>query len=381
MILVSPTHSPRSGSPTSPRPPSITDAVKNVAEGHLAKRTSESAAPLIGKVTQKSLVEKYNEAEELLPQNRAQANLMYLEILEALPEDLSGPALTFRAACKLGVAISSTGSDAAARWAKYAQEDLDKVYDNINSWENFLPPAKIGVYQELKSGFVKFKLLIPETNVRLHQELQAKIDVCIKNIPLLDDFYVRLNTADQCVQQGGLEQARELYTDALKNIEKENAPEYLLAKGYGYLHFARSYAIGTEERKEKAGLASKNISYFDVAACELYRDDEAKKKITYQTLLPLLAGLMELFPETDTAYPVILKRFNRCQAVLAELQAEKSPKAGEDTATLRESPKIVSKEPAGEPWKAARLFVAFTFAFLVIGTTVALGKRYFSKMD
>jgi len=177
-----------------------------------------------------------------------------------------------------------------------------------------------------------------------------------KNHPLLSNFYDKIKQGD--LLEGDL--ARDLFNEALKMIEGRSEPKYLLPRALGTMHLASTFAQGSQRNDYSLKALDQTFKAYDQKEALFFVNDQAKLKALHH-FSRLFTNLIPLFPSDSPILPEIQKKLSECQLELAR------------------RPKI-TKEPV-DPWKVAKLFLAFGFAAAVIAGAFVLGRRYITQLS
>lgn len=124
---------------------------------------------------------KFSEAQTLLVSgNKAQAKILFEEILSHIKSIHIQEDSIFPAACKLGLA-SACGDAISARasYAFMAKDDLYRLFDNRFLFDRQMPNDRKGSYEGLIRCFKQLAELIPS----LQEEIAEKVRECLKHVP------------------------------------------------------------------------------------------------------------------------------------------------------------------------------------------------------
>jgi hypothetical protein len=335
--------------------------VNTIANERLSPPLSPTSAQLRNNEQAKDqLLQKVIDACRLIDSNPEQARTLFVELIKDMPKTAT---LLFLADCKLGLAYTyPADSEDRTQAAILAKTDLDRVYENRSAWDSLNAEEKVNRYKYLRVCLKDFEILVQDDMSSLENSVELQIEECSRHIPLLSDFYDKLNE-DAHLQEN--EAKREVFNQALEMIEGHEEPDYLLARAFGTTSLALTCKPGDENPFSLTALAQAIIAYQKKEA--LFTSDQAKLT-TLNLFDKLFHNLIQLFSDSETLV-AINRMFEECREELALLEGS-VPKD-------KNSPRKVSKEPV-DSWKTARLIIAFGFAAIVIASAFVLGRRYVS---
>jgi hypothetical protein len=279
-----------------------------------------------------------------------------------------------RAVCLIGLARSD--DDQSTIWTLDAKKEVDIAYENRSEWDTLDKERKILDYVDLRYCLGQLQFLIPASEKDIHQQIIEQLVTCIKQIPPIKEFRVKLYEADQLFKKNP-EQSRGLYCDALALLKGEEGEDYSIQQIECLMKFAFTYPKKHEQRK-KLGLFAKeqvfNIFYSDHKL--LYKPGKYTKKDILNFILSSLKGLLILIPETETETQKEIKaKIQECQKEL--LDQSPPPLSAAPSSNARK----VTPGPVGNgSWKLARIFGAIASIALAVVSVVALYRRYIIKI-
>lgn len=370
--------SPLSRSPRESLPPiPIQDAKASNVDKTAKKRfclppSTPSASLILAEQERESLLKNYLEAQRLTERNPEEARDLALTLINKLRRTNSN--FLVLAACKLDLALTYPQDDDRRTQAILdAKKDIDQAYEERNLYFYFKTEEKIILYyKNLRTSLQKLKLLVPIEMKNLHADIAFKLEKCSSQIPLLTDFYDKIS-------QGVLleaEPARELYLQALLMITDHEEPEYLLAQAFGITNLALTYDAGNDNPWFLKA-HSRTLKAYERKQ-ELFTTDQAKLT-ALNHFKKIFKSLSQLFLADSTFQIQIKEKLAECRKEIARTGQALEDKVPSPTNSPRVTPKV-TKEPV-DSWKAARLFIAFGFATVVIVGAFVLGRRYITQLN
>lgn len=347
--------------------------VDAIVRERLSPPLSPTSAQLKSKeqVNDQQLQQKHKEACQLIDNDPEQARVLFKELITDVPK--TEAYWLFLADCKLRFAYACPeDSQERKDTTLIAKENLDKAYKNRGAWDSLGEEEKINRYLYLRGCLRDFKILVQNDVSSLDNSVELQIEECNLHIPLLNDFYDKLNEAT--LLQGN-EAKREVYHQALEMIEGHEEPKYLLARAFGTTSLALTYRSDDENPYSRAALDLAAKAYQKKDA--LFTDDQTKLR-TLNLFNKLFHHLIQLFSDSDTLV-AINKMLEECNQELARCQ-DSVPKNGDGPEPSPSVSPRVSKESV-DHWKTARLMIAFTFAVVVIAGAFVLGRRYITRLN
>jgi hypothetical protein len=354
--------SPLNGSPTgSPRSSHVSNQnvsnVDNVAKERLSLPPSSTTAPLISaEQTGDPFLEKYQEACRFFNHNKEDARPSFLELIEALQKTETD--LLFLADCQLQLVLTYPEGHCDRNQSIIdAKQTLGRVYKTRNTWDSLNEEKKINRYKHLRRCLVQLACITP--GVMTPNNIASQIEECTRHIPLLTDFYDKM---DEGVQN----RSAEIFIQALEMIAEHKEPNYLLARAYGTLQHA--LICNVKEDRTRLALEAQAQTFAAYEAKDVLLVNDIAKLKTLNLFCKLFAKLSQLFPADFD----ISEKLSECQKEALLLDS-----ALEDTEVSPTNSPRVTKEPVNS-WKTARLIIAFGFAAIVIAGAFVLGRRYVS---
>lgn len=218
------------------------------------------------------------------------------------------------------------------------------------------PAANSKDYQILRSSYLEIASLLSTDLVEEHEEIVDKIKTCLQQIPPLDDFYEILDEAQNLFNEGigpnEINEIRETVKTAL-SVLSGDAPDVILAKAWGHIFIAETFPVGNNERNENSALALD----FALSAYAAQKDFflEYHKIDIYRYFKQTFSKLKKLLPENEK----IEAPYQECYRLYT----------------------FYKNHPAGDPWKASRVFALLALAAAAIVVAVVLGRRLITKLN
>ena len=368
------------GSPSATRRTDTTaSAVAAAATASLTTPASTTSASLKGaEPPVDPLVKQYNQAHQALDKGEFhEARALFFEIINTYGEDESH--LLDRANCNIGIVYTYNEVDPAAKLhiieakrlldASFEKTCSDDVPVEMNDEET------ISVFVQMKKLYNKVAILVPEVEDDIHTDIKAKIEHCTRRLPVLVNFYAELDRAQEFLTKNEARQASAIIEEVLPNVYGDGTnddPEFFVARAMGNLKLAFIYSTG-DRHYERATQAQVLTFAAYARKDELYTNDKAKARYL-KAFITLFDSLSKLFAEDSPIHRKSLKNLEECQKELDSLSA------GLDSSKTPEDSNIDS-DPAGDYWKPARIFLAFTIAAAVIVGAAFLGRRFITRLN
>ena len=356
---------------SSPTPSAVNAAVK----GRFSPATSPTTAHLSRAEPAKDpLQEKYEEAFVLFLENKLEvARALFAEIIITLPS--IEPNWIFLAKCKLYYGCTYLeGSDERKESAMEAKKDLDLIYSERSSWDDLPIDQKAARYKEMKFLLEKCQPLITGAEESIKADIASKIKECNLHIPLLSNFYDKLDQGTQPFAAKRHDDARQLFTEALAMINGLTEPDYLLARALGTMNLAWTYPPGEDfNLSSSTAVFSASVAY---EQREKLFTNEKTKATALSLFCKLWNGLSQLVPTTHPDHSKIKKNLEDCQRQLASLQQTGKPDSRKTSPGSKVTP-----PPVNDSWKPVRIFVAFSIAAAIIVGAAVLGRRLFTRLN
>jgi hypothetical protein len=151
--------------------------------------------------------------------------------------------------------------------------------------------------------------------------LDSQIEECTHPIPLLCEFYAKINKGIKSLRAKQKDQAREFFTQALQMIEKQEERHFLLARAFGTVKLASTFGRSDKNPFSSNALIQTFAVYLQKE--ELYVNDKSKLK-ALNLLSKSFNCLRKLFPVSSVFQPNIKKNLAECQMEINLLYRKKS---------------------------------------------------------
>jgi hypothetical protein len=342
--------------------------VDTTARDRLSPPLSPTTVRLISAVPEKNHLEKrYQEARQLIQANPEAARGLFIEIIAELSKTETD--LLFLADCKLGLASTyPEDDDQSIQIALDAKKDLDQVCEERSAWDSLDEVERAHRNKHLRASLREFEHLVPDDMTSLSQ-----IEECTCNIPLLSDFYDMLRKGVKSLRADQTNQARTLFAQALRMIEKQDGHEYLLAQAFKAVNHV--WIFGNSLYSSALTQALEAYQWRE----ELYVNDQLKLK-ALNLFCELFYSLKLLTPASSVFLLKINEMLEECQVEIALLRGLDPEAIGASPTNDLKVIHKVTEEPA-DPCKATRLFITFGCDTFIISSTFAPGQRYIIELN
>jgi tetratricopeptide (TPR) repeat protein len=287
------------------------------------------------------------EAQELLSQKQIVKAREYFQLVQnSLIGALKGVDSLKFSFCLLGFAYSSDTPTEKDKWTAKAKVEIDRVYANRDRWNTLSTETKACTYQALKICLLQLKLLIPDTETQMHEEIAQRLQECT-NYP---SYRQKVLDGNEYLELGAFREAVCCFTEALVLLS-----EMQKLKGVDLLCRARCY-LGLAFCNE-----SERLSWTHKAKSELFAFFENRSSLDDS-----LSRLLELIPKTDTdAHLEIATKIRACLIPSGLPQPRSIAPARPPVDTP--APKKVTSGPVGQPWNWVPIFAVCSVAVVCVG--------------
>ncbi|HEX4840047.1 MAG TPA: hypothetical protein VFU89_06360 [Rhabdochlamydiaceae bacterium] len=364
------------------------------ATNAVASRTINSSNPptatsvITAGPSKKLAIGYLDQAHELIEKERFENALTLLSrLIKSNKGDKS--LLVLSAECYIGSTFSpSKDLNMQAERLKQAKDSLDAALEITKKEDSSNPTITeelqciIRLYKDILALSKNNQAYCKDANSikQLSTDIHTQINFCKK----LQQEQARPNEIDNSEEARDIvDEVLHFFTEEAPDLLTEEAPDLLteeedthllfLANAEHYISIAKRFEKGPQRTQHsKLALDFAKKAYAQQAA---FLPDFPALDV-YESFKTIFFELSRLLPEDK----YIMETYAHCLKVYEYYYDHEHPTTGPQE-NGKEKTYLATKEPVGDFWKPFRLFVAFAFAFIVIGISLHLGRRSITRLN